>query len=206
MRLVKWGFFDKDLFDSAGILTSRGIQKRYFDATKKRTFANDDLPYLLGFRGENPRLGVVSAEKTPENKAFSPKKVHKVKESKDNIKLSNSLPSRTREEELLERFDRFTHEIIDGDYQIWRDQIKNKYHISGLPEAMLKFRQYAVEMALLEKIKGIEDYQRYFIWKSGEFLKDKNNESNNHNSKTCRFGPGVAKGQPVVPRFGLKRD
>ena len=28
-RLVKWDFFDKDLFDSASILTSRGIQRRY---------------------------------------------------------------------------------------------------------------------------------------------------------------------------------
>lgn len=28
-RLVKWGFFDKNLFDSASILTSKGIQRRY---------------------------------------------------------------------------------------------------------------------------------------------------------------------------------
>lgn len=28
-RLVKWDFFDKDLFDSASILTSKGIQRRY---------------------------------------------------------------------------------------------------------------------------------------------------------------------------------
>ena len=27
--LVKWGFFDKTLFDSAHVLTSHGIQKRY---------------------------------------------------------------------------------------------------------------------------------------------------------------------------------
>ena len=29
-HLVRWGFFDKALFDSAHILTSHGIQKRYF--------------------------------------------------------------------------------------------------------------------------------------------------------------------------------
>ena len=28
-RLVRWEFFDKALFDSVGVLTSRGIQKRY---------------------------------------------------------------------------------------------------------------------------------------------------------------------------------
>ena len=27
-RLVRWGFFNKDLFDSTGVLTSKGIQKR----------------------------------------------------------------------------------------------------------------------------------------------------------------------------------
>ena len=36
-RLVKWDFFDKALFDSAKILTSRGIQKRFFEASKRWT-------------------------------------------------------------------------------------------------------------------------------------------------------------------------
>ena len=35
-RLVLWGFFDKDLFDSMGVLTSAGIQKRYFKISKRR--------------------------------------------------------------------------------------------------------------------------------------------------------------------------
>lgn len=179
MRLVKWGFFDKDLFDSAGILTSRGIQKRYFDATKKRTSINDDLPFILGFRGENPRLDAVSAEKTPGNKEFSPKKVHKVKESKDNIKLSHTPSMRTREEKLLERFDGFAKEILDGNYQIWREQIKNKYHIPDLRNAISRFRQYAIETVLLEKLKDIEDFQRFFAWRINEFTKGSENGNNN---------------------------
>ncbi len=35
-RLVKWGFFDASLFNSSQILTSRGIQKRYFAITRGR--------------------------------------------------------------------------------------------------------------------------------------------------------------------------
>lgn len=35
-RLVRWGFFDKGLFDSTGVLTSKGIQKRYFQISKRR--------------------------------------------------------------------------------------------------------------------------------------------------------------------------
>lgn len=45
--LVRWGFFDKDLFDSVQILTSRGIQQRYFEATRRRLNPNEPFPYLL---------------------------------------------------------------------------------------------------------------------------------------------------------------
>lgn len=45
-RLVLWGFFDKSLFDSMGVLTSVGIQKRYFKISKRRKSV-DDFRYLL---------------------------------------------------------------------------------------------------------------------------------------------------------------
>ena len=44
--LVNWGFFDKDLFRSDQILTSRGIQSRYFEITKKR-IQRSALPYII---------------------------------------------------------------------------------------------------------------------------------------------------------------
>lgn len=46
-RLVRWGFFDKELFNSSAILTSRGIQRRYFEAVRKRKGDFSSLPYLL---------------------------------------------------------------------------------------------------------------------------------------------------------------
>lgn len=36
-RLVTWGFFDKPLFNSAQVLTSKGIQSRFREATKRRS-------------------------------------------------------------------------------------------------------------------------------------------------------------------------
>lgn len=45
-RLVLWDFFDKSLFDSMGVLTSKGIQKRFFSIVKRRN-KNEDYPYLL---------------------------------------------------------------------------------------------------------------------------------------------------------------
>ncbi|MDE6860913.1 MAG: DUF4373 domain-containing protein [Duncaniella sp.] len=78
-RLVKWGFFDKDLFDSAGVLTSRGIQQRYFEATKFRKL-DGDLPYLL----ETPRVNysktMVSQTLTPVSQGKMPE--IKLKENK----------------------------------------------------------------------------------------------------------------------------
>lgn len=40
-RLVKWGFFNKSVFDSFGVLTSAGIQKRWKEATRKRVPAEN---------------------------------------------------------------------------------------------------------------------------------------------------------------------
>lgn len=200
MRLVKWGFFDKDLFDSASILTSRGIQKRYFDATKKRTSVNGDLPYILGFRGENSRLDVVSAEKTPANEDFSPKKVHKVKESKDNIKLSTTLPPAC-EKDFLKNFDSLAKNILEGGSEVWLESIKNKYHISDIREAFIKFRQYAIEMSLLDSIKDGKDFKKYFVWRIDEFLTDKNNEHNRNNRLGIKGGDS-GKGY-TIPACGL---
>lgn len=46
-RLVRWGFFDEGLFDSVKVLTSRGIQKRYFSITRRRGIQKND-EYILG--------------------------------------------------------------------------------------------------------------------------------------------------------------
>ena len=52
LRLVKWGFFDKDLFNSAKVLTSRGIQCRYFEAIRRRK-QSGEYPYLIEQKTSN---------------------------------------------------------------------------------------------------------------------------------------------------------
>mgnify|MGYP001123385979 CR=1 FL=1 len=44
-RLVRWGFFDAALFDSTAVLTSEGIQRRYFAIAKRRR--NTEYPYVV---------------------------------------------------------------------------------------------------------------------------------------------------------------
>lgn len=47
-RLLKWGFFNNDLFKSDKILTSVEIQRNYFNAIKRRSIIHSNsFPYLL---------------------------------------------------------------------------------------------------------------------------------------------------------------
>lgn len=63
-RLVRWEFFDKTLFDSVGVLTSRGIQKRYLSVAKRRT-GTEEMPYLLGFCRQKPLTVGVIVDRNP---------------------------------------------------------------------------------------------------------------------------------------------
>lgn len=56
-RLVKWGFFDESLFNTSGVLTSKAIQERYFEAKKRSKKIETDeyllLPLPEGFSCKN---------------------------------------------------------------------------------------------------------------------------------------------------------
>lgn len=89
-RLVLWGFFDKALFDSVEVLTSRGIQRRYFEAVKRRA-TGENLPYLLIGDGKdgvsvcnngvnvnkNPTAEDLMSTKTPQSKEKESKEKNK---------------------------------------------------------------------------------------------------------------------------------
>lgn len=62
-RLVRWGFFNEELFSSVGVLTSEEIQRTYFGITRGR-MQTEGLPYLLGFLHRNPSLKGVSTSET----------------------------------------------------------------------------------------------------------------------------------------------
>ena len=94
---LKRAFFDKGVFDMFGILTSRGIQKRYLYAVMSRKeirmiqeyflFENNDFEELpdgiqskIIFKSVNPKETHVNSKKTPVNIEEMPQS--KVKESK----------------------------------------------------------------------------------------------------------------------------
>lgn len=89
---VKWGLFNKDLFDRYRIMTSRGIQLRYFEAVKRRKkveigdkylmLSNDDIKLYTNIVivNINEQGEIVNADINPQSK---------VNESKVNESILN---------------------------------------------------------------------------------------------------------------------
>jgi hypothetical protein len=88
--LVKRGFFNKDLYEKHGILTSKNIQERYYEVAKRRqkTEFNNEF-WLLG-NNNNVDKNAENVDKNAENvDIFSQSKV---KESKGKESKYNNLP------------------------------------------------------------------------------------------------------------------
>jgi hypothetical protein len=82
---LEWGIFDKKLLENYQILTSRGIQKRFFEITKRRSEIEIVKQYLLIELPENKKqrrvfvnINLINANKSTQSKV----KESKVKESK----------------------------------------------------------------------------------------------------------------------------
>ncbi|MCM1220092.1 MAG: DUF4373 domain-containing protein [Lachnospiraceae bacterium] len=135
-RLVRWGFFCRSLFDSDKILTSEGIQRRYFEAIKFRILP-DELPYLLIDNFKNythevfsQKKNAISQKKNPFFQEEIPQKENKIK--KNNIKKSSKIaePSLSADET---KFKALTFEeklsLLKSD-EAWVNSMCENFHIS----------------------------------------------------------------------------
>ena len=82
-RLVTWGFFNEDLFNSAKVLTSQSIQATYFEATKRR-------------KSPKPTKYVIIANNNSQDKTVN---VNNNSQSKVNKTKVNQSKSNTTEKE-----------------------------------------------------------------------------------------------------------
>lgn len=87
-RLVTWGFFDENLFNSAKVLTSENIQANFFEATKRRK-SSKPTAYLIN-ADNNEQATVVNADINTQSK---------VKEIKVNKNIVSSEFSSTKHSE-----------------------------------------------------------------------------------------------------------
>ena len=83
-RLVLWGFFDKELFDSVKVLTSENIQATFFEATKRRKTPKP-TKYIVNVNS-NSQNETVNADINTQSKV----KESKVNKSKVNKKETES--------------------------------------------------------------------------------------------------------------------
>ena len=93
---IRRGVFDRGMYERCGILTSTGIQKRYFEATKRRQSLNVIGEYLLikapsnAVNVNNNSINVNNNSQNVNSNSQSKVKESKVKESKVNNNRSAS--------------------------------------------------------------------------------------------------------------------
>ena len=129
---IKWEMFDPTLYEEYDILTSSGIQKRYFEAITRRTEITLIAEYLVIppiKSSKNLTVNVVSVYKNnacavvnvdinPTQDELKDTPVHKVKETKQNIvkdsKLSYAANVKMKEDEYLKLCEEFGVDTING--------------------------------------------------------------------------------------------
>lgn len=82
---IKWEFFDSNLFEAFKVLTSRGIQKRYFEIVKRRQrveVINELL--LLDNADINSYTNIVIVDINKDNVNINPPKKRKGNKRKEN--------------------------------------------------------------------------------------------------------------------------
>lgn len=81
---LKWGFFHQKLYDEYGILTSRGIQKRYLEGTGRRKEVNLIREYLLLEPPDRDNIVITGIKEEPSgvNAGNNPVNVNINKQSK----------------------------------------------------------------------------------------------------------------------------
>ena len=96
-RLVLWGFFDKELFDSVKVLTSENIQATFFEATKRRKTPKP-TKYIVNVNN-NSQSETVNADINTQSKV----KESKVNKSKVNKKETESCINPSSPETSVEK-------------------------------------------------------------------------------------------------------
>lgn len=123
-RLVKWGFVDESLFNSAKIITSKGIQKRFQEATRKRKYDYSSLDYWLleakkqVSSADNPRIEEFIPPKTPQSKVKESKVIISTNVDCQNLKNSDckNLPGKDNSETKSERIN--YNEVVNTFHRI----------------------------------------------------------------------------------------
>ncbi len=118
LRLVKWEFFNENLFNSANVLTSQSIQMRFKEATKRRKIVDYSQYWLLEKVNINinPQAPEVNVNINPQSKV----KESKVKKSKE-IGKKEFLPTPPKNKNLDFKNLNIEQRAQDFKKEIWEE-------------------------------------------------------------------------------------
>lgn len=194
-RLVKWEFFDESLFNTSGILTSRGIQKRFFSIAYRRNFGNRNLPYVIN----DSRNGVIDSKNTPANGlllAKTPQSKGKVKEIKTSTDVDAKSPASPSKLTLIP-FEKNVEECLQS--QEWQEMTLMSLHLTKIDwkEAFKAFRASLVANGS-DTDKTRKDFRQHFVsW----YRIQKQNENGKHQenmARNDRTRGGAGFGRPEI--------
>lgn len=170
-RLVRWGFFEQTLFSTVSVLTSKGIQERYFKAIKRRKDSSN-YPYLL----VNVDNNKVNVSNNDINVNTNPIKERKGNKNRESLNTHETL------------FDNFKNELLEDEE--WR---RYACQISGLsvafndliPGELDNFLAWMVSTGEGDTLKTIDDVKRRFTyWWQGTGLRAYNQRNGGTRKET----------------------
>ena len=192
-RLVKWSFFDEGVFRSVGVLTSRGIQRRYFAITRGRV-KKEGLPHLLISDTETSatRTKKVSYAETPVSYTETPVSYAKtpIKKSKVNKRNSSDEELRKTPPPMFSLEDEVRFFKADGS---WCESLCMHFGISA--EALaLKFNEFATHCTLEAKTHpNLRDAKSHFSrWLNRNLYSSKPQTQQLQNAKSTGYTQGDA--------------
>ena len=176
-KAVQSGFFDKWQFDQHQILTSRGIQKRFFEATAKRKAVEVNKLYLVN-DDNNPNSSGVNDGKNPASSVVNGgnNEQSKVKESKLNQSNNSGnareqssdgplisfaawqsvwkFPNTFQQQDLQGLIDQYSDDLVTAAIKIAaRKDVKNGAAINFLESVLTEWE--------LADVKSLDDARTY---------------------------------------------
>lgn len=148
---IKRGIFDKDMFLKYGILTSVGIQKRYFEAAKRRNEIEVEKSYLLLSASQIPKnVHIIQKNVYKNEKNVCRNQQSKVKESKGNNNSSVATPAEPKPATVTFTEDSFEIKCVD---MIINSCFKT-FPNSKVPQTLTEKQKWAIEIDRMKRLDG----------------------------------------------------
>ena len=158
--LLRRSFFDKGVFEQFGILTSRGIQQRYFDAVRRRQKVEAIKEYLLIDVSKFPNV-ILRSLNAPETTAPA---TPKPKVSKPSVGVA-PITVQPLLRPIPPSYDSIDKEIEElQKNEIWMENVAMRFHLPSLDEVTKRLSEFAIDCRSRGTLRHdtLQDAQRHF--------------------------------------------